>query len=96
MKSTSVAVYATSLNADTLALVEGIHLSVRPSWFCPNGKPDEGEYSHAENDNRNRDQFGGGKPLCHAPVFFGIPATALIWIMLKDGSIRRETAARIA
>ena len=28
--------------------------------------------------------------------FLGIPATALIWIMLKDGSIRRETAARIA
>ena len=28
--------------------------------------------------------------------FLGIPATALIWIMLKDGSIRRETTARIA
>ena len=26
----------------------------------------------------------------------GIPATALIWILLKDGSIHRETAARIA
>jgi hypothetical protein len=42
--------------------------AARPSWFCPNGKPDEGEYSQAENDNRNRGHFGDGKPSCHAPV----------------------------
>ena len=39
----------------------------RPSGFCPNGKPDEGEYSQAENDNRNRDHFDGEKLSCHAP-----------------------------
>jgi hypothetical protein len=27
----------------------------RPSWFCQNGKPDEGEYSQGDNANRNRD-----------------------------------------
>jgi bifunctional non-homologous end joining protein LigD len=31
----------------------------RPSWFCPNGKPNEGEYSHAENDNHNRSHVDG-------------------------------------
>ena len=44
----------------------------RPSWFCPNGKPDEGEYSHAENDNRNRPHFDNGKPSCHAPIFSAV------------------------
>jgi hypothetical protein len=34
----------------------------RPSWFCPNGKQDEGDYSHAENDNRNRGNVDEGKP----------------------------------
>jgi hypothetical protein len=34
----------------------------RPSWFCPNRKPDEGDHSHAENDNRNRGHFDDGKP----------------------------------
>ena len=31
-----------------------------PSRFCPNGKPDEGDDSHAENDNRNRGHFDDG------------------------------------
>ena len=44
----------------------------RPSWFCPNGKPDEGEYSQAENDNRNRPHFDNGKPSCHAPIFSAV------------------------
>jgi len=34
----------------------------RPSWSCQNGKPDESEYSHAENDNCNRGHFDDGKP----------------------------------
>jgi len=40
----------------------------QPSWFRPDGKPNESEYSHAENDNRNRGHFDRGKPSCHAPV----------------------------
>jgi hypothetical protein len=34
----------------------------QPSWFCPNGKPDEGEYNKAENDDRNRGHFNVGEP----------------------------------
>jgi hypothetical protein len=44
----------------------------QPSWLCPNGKPDEGEYSHAENDNRNRGHFDDGKPSCHAPLLAAV------------------------
>ena len=42
----------------------------RPSWFCPDGKPDEGEYSQAENDNCNRGHFEVENPSWvkwHAP-----------------------------
>jgi hypothetical protein len=31
----------------------------QPSWFSPNGKPNEGEYSRAENDNRYRGHVDG-------------------------------------
>ena len=33
---------------------EAVRGAPRPSWFCPNGKPEEGDYSQADNDNRNR------------------------------------------
>jgi hypothetical protein len=36
--------------------------------FCPDGEADEGDYGHAENDNRNRSHFDGGKVSCHASV----------------------------
>jgi len=65
-------------------IVVRVHFSAtQPSWFCPNGKPNEGEYSHAENDNRERGHLDDGKASqvkCHDALLGGIRATALIYV----------------
>lgn len=49
--------------------------------FCPYGKPDEDEYSHAENNDCNRGHFDVGKPFRHAPISSAVERRLLIWIM---------------
>jgi hypothetical protein len=42
----------------------------QPSWFRPNGKPNEDEYSHADNDNRNRGHVELVAPAVVVPLRF--------------------------
>jgi len=69
----------------------------RPSLFCPNGKPNKGEYSHAENDNRNRGHVDDGKPSYvkgHDALLGGIQATALIYVK-RGGRARSSPTGRV-
>ena len=46
----------------------GVALALARFMVLPKWKPDEGDYSHAENNNRNRGHLDDGKSSCHAPV----------------------------
>jgi hypothetical protein len=52
----------------------------RPSWFCQNGKHDEGEYSHAENDSGDPGNFDVEGPSwikCHGPSCWRQPSGSI-------------------
>ena len=69
----------------------------RPSWFCPNGKPEEGDYSQADNDSHERGHFDDGKPSwvkCHDALLGGIRATALIYVK-RGGRARSSPTGRV-
>ena len=73
--------------------------AARPSWFCPNGKRDKGDYSRADNHGCDCGHFDLGKASYHAPIVGGSGAAALIWIMcgeVADGARRYETARTVA